>query len=116
MHQTGQGEEYIPKYTELWLRTQGGCDRSTEDAYSSITSDPIFAFAGRPCCHKLEFLYGYLKKIVVWFGICLFWVEWDAFLCLFWGGVGCLFMFVCLFLVGRNVGLRLHVTTDVALS
>jgi hypothetical protein len=35
----------------------GGCDRSADDAYSSMTPDPTFAFFGGPCCLTLDFLF-----------------------------------------------------------
>jgi hypothetical protein len=33
-----------------------GCDRSAEDAYSSASPDPTFAFVGGPCCPTLDFV------------------------------------------------------------
>jgi hypothetical protein len=33
----------------VWNRTHGGCDRSTEDAYSSYTPDPTSSMSGCPC-------------------------------------------------------------------
>jgi hypothetical protein len=38
------------------LRAHGGCDRSAEDAYSSVEPDPTFAFVGGPCFPTLEFV------------------------------------------------------------
>jgi hypothetical protein len=38
-------------------KAHGGCDRSAEDAYSSMALDPTFAFVGGPCCFKLNFLF-----------------------------------------------------------
>jgi hypothetical protein len=32
------------------------CDRSAEDAYSSVAPDPTFAFVGGPCCSILDFV------------------------------------------------------------
>jgi hypothetical protein len=49
-------------YTELdstWYgdKAHGGCDRSAEDAYSSMAPDPTFIFFGGPCCLTLDFVF-----------------------------------------------------------
>jgi hypothetical protein len=46
--------------TDNWSRAHGGCDRSAEDAYSSMAPDPAPAFVGGPCCPTLGFV------IVLW--------------------------------------------------
>ena len=38
------------------LQAHGGCDRSAEDAYSSMAPDPAFAFVEGPCCPTLDFV------------------------------------------------------------
>jgi hypothetical protein len=43
------------------------CDISAEDAYSSMTPNPIFAFFGGPCCPTLDF-------------VLAFWIVFDAFI------------------------------------
>jgi hypothetical protein len=47
------------------ISTKGarGCDRSTEDAYSSAAPDPTFAVFGRPCCPKLDFVFAFWTLI-----------------------------------------------------
>jgi hypothetical protein len=35
-------------------KVHGGCDRSAEDAYSSMAPDLTFAFVGGPCCLTLD--------------------------------------------------------------
>ena len=40
--------------------THGGCDRSAEDAYSSMAPDPTFGFVGGPCCPTLDVVYLFL--------------------------------------------------------
>ena len=57
----------ITPFTTFLLRAHGGCDRSVEDAYSSMAPDPAFAFG--PCCPTLDFVYmfwdyDYVKHIV----------------------------------------------------
>jgi hypothetical protein len=42
--------------TDIWNGAHGGCDRSAEDAYSSVAPDPTFAFVGGPCCPTLDFV------------------------------------------------------------
>ena len=42
------------------LKAHGGCDRSAEDADSSMTPDPSFAFVEGSCCPTLDF-------------VCVFW-------------------------------------------
>jgi hypothetical protein len=37
----------------------GSCDRSAEDAYSSMAPDPTFAFVGGPCCLTLDFVFAF---------------------------------------------------------
>ena len=44
-------------FTLFRLRAHGGCDRSAEDAYSSMAPDLTFAFVGGPCCLTLDFVY-----------------------------------------------------------
>jgi hypothetical protein len=46
----------VVPYTLFRLRAHGGCDRSAEDAFSSATPDPTFAFVGGPCCPTLDFV------------------------------------------------------------
>jgi hypothetical protein len=43
-------------YTQFRLRAHGGCDRSAEDAHSSLAPDPTFAFVGVPYCPTLDFV------------------------------------------------------------
>jgi hypothetical protein len=43
-------------YTYFRLRAHSGCDRSAEDAYSSVASDPTFAFVEGPCFPTLDFV------------------------------------------------------------
>jgi hypothetical protein len=50
-------------YTQFRLRAHGGCDRSAEDAYSSTTSDPTFAFVGGPCSPTLDFVFAFWSMI-----------------------------------------------------
>jgi hypothetical protein len=38
-------------------KAHGGCDRSAEDAYSSMAPDPNFAFVGGLCCLTLDFVF-----------------------------------------------------------
>ena len=42
------------------LRAHGGCDRSAEDAYSSMALNPALVFVEGPCCPTLDF-------------VCVFW-------------------------------------------
>jgi hypothetical protein len=58
---------HLPSFSRL--RAHGGCDRSSEDAYSSTATDPTFAFVGGPCCPTLDFVitfldYDYILHIV----------------------------------------------------
>jgi hypothetical protein len=41
------------------LTAHGGCDRSAEDAYSSMALDPTFAFVEGPCCPTLNFVFSF---------------------------------------------------------
>jgi hypothetical protein len=41
------------------------CDRSAEDAYSSITPDPTFTFVEDPWCPTLEFVIAFWIMIYV---------------------------------------------------
>jgi hypothetical protein len=43
-------------YSWFLLKDQGGCIRSAEDAYSSISPDLIFAFVGGLCCPVPHFV------------------------------------------------------------
>ena len=47
----------VTPFTLFRLRAHGWCDRSAEDAYSSMASDPAFAFVGGPCCPTHELVY-----------------------------------------------------------
>jgi hypothetical protein len=38
-------------------KAHGGCDRSAEDAYSSMAPDPTLAFVVGPCCLTLEYIF-----------------------------------------------------------
>jgi type IV secretory pathway TrbD component len=46
-------------YIQFQLRVHGGCDRSAEDAYSSVASDHTFTIAGGLLCTTLEFLFAF---------------------------------------------------------
>jgi hypothetical protein len=48
----------------ITTKAHGGCDRSAEDAYSPMATDPIFAFDGGPCCPTLDFVFDYVLHIV----------------------------------------------------
>ena len=39
------------------LMAHDGCDRSAEDAYSSLAHFPTFAVVGGPCYPTLDFVY-----------------------------------------------------------
>jgi hypothetical protein len=41
----------------LRLRVHGGCDRSAEDACSSMAPDSTFAFIGDACCPTLDLVF-----------------------------------------------------------
>jgi hypothetical protein len=41
-------------------KAHGGCDRSAEDAYSSVDPDPTFAFVGGPYYLTLDFVFALL--------------------------------------------------------
>ena len=43
----------------------GWCDRSTEDAYSSMAPDPTFAFVGGPFCPTLDLVIAFWIMIYV---------------------------------------------------
>jgi hypothetical protein len=51
------------------LRTYGGDDRSTEDAYSEMAPDPTFASVRGPYCPTLDYLYVFM--IMITFNILL---------------------------------------------
>jgi hypothetical protein len=44
--------------TDIWILSgaHDGCDRSAEDAYSSMAPDPASAFVGGPCCPTFDFV------------------------------------------------------------
>jgi hypothetical protein len=46
-------------------KVHGGFDRSAEDAYSSMTPDPTFAFVGGLCCLTLDFVFAVWIMITV---------------------------------------------------
>jgi hypothetical protein len=43
-------------YWNRFYHSYGGCDRSTEDAYSSSAPDPTLAFVGGLCYPTLDFV------------------------------------------------------------
>jgi hypothetical protein len=45
--------------------TETGCDRSAEDAYSSMTPDPTFAFVDGTCCRTLDFVFAFGSMITL---------------------------------------------------
>jgi hypothetical protein len=49
--------------TDIWNGAHRGRDRSAEDAYSSVTPDPTFAFVGGPCCPTLDFVFAFCITI-----------------------------------------------------
>ena len=51
--------------TDIWSRAHGGCDRSAEDAYSSMAPDPTFAFVGGQWCPTLDFVIAFWIMIYV---------------------------------------------------
>jgi hypothetical protein len=48
-----------PVYLISIERAYGGCDRSAEDAYSSMAPDRTFAFLAGPCCPSLDFVFAF---------------------------------------------------------
>jgi hypothetical protein len=52
-------------HTWFRLRVHVGCDRSAEDAYSSMAPDPNFAFVGGPCCPIFDFVIAFWIMIYV---------------------------------------------------
>jgi hypothetical protein len=63
-----------PVYLIL-TKVQGGCDRSAEDAYSSMAPDPTFAFVGGPCCLTHDFVFA------IWIMI-MFYTLWTSLFCI----------------------------------
>jgi hypothetical protein len=80
-------------HAQFRLRAQHGCDRSAEDAYSSMAPDVSFAFLGGLCCPALDFVFAFwtlitlytlltlqfcidLKNKAVWFQHVLWAVQW----------------------------------------
>jgi hypothetical protein len=49
----------------IWSGAHGGCDRSAEDAYSSMALDPTFAFVGGLWCPTLDFVIAFWIMIYV---------------------------------------------------
>jgi hypothetical protein len=49
----------------IWSGAHGGCDRSAEDAYSSMAPDPTFAFVGGRWCPTLDFVIAFWIMIYV---------------------------------------------------
>jgi hypothetical protein len=47
------------------LTAQGGCDRSAEDTYSSLASDPTFSFVEGPCYNTLDFVFAFWIVIML---------------------------------------------------
>jgi hypothetical protein len=45
----------VVPYTSFRLRAHGRCDRSSRDAYFSVTPDSTRAFVGGLCCPTLDF-------------------------------------------------------------
>ena len=56
------GKDFSTPEYRLWAH--GGCDRSAEDAYSSMAPDPAFAFVGGPCCPTLDFVYMFFGTMI----------------------------------------------------
>ena len=57
--------DYIFLILTYWDRAHCGCDRSAEDAYSSMAPDPTFAFVGGPCCPTLDIVIAFWIMIYV---------------------------------------------------
>ena len=56
--------EFPPRMALTYPRRYG-CDRSADDAYSSMAPGPTFAFVGGPCCPTLDFVIAFWIMIYV---------------------------------------------------
>jgi hypothetical protein len=86
-------------YTELnstWYgdMAYGRCDWSAEDAYSSMTYDPTFAFLGSPCCSALDFVFALWITITFYTVLTSCWISRHKLLaiCGFFKGTKWLFL------------------------